>query len=377
MGIFTLPPKMPRADLLDVESYLRSDSRQSPIRRFRRTLAAEWFPQSGVQLTWPHGETDWAPMLQEVTETYIRIAYEIAIREILLIVHPNAEDVKKLLENRLPLRATENIIYFSCSTDDTWTRDHGFLTVIGTGEPELLDFRFNGWGGKFSADKDNAINRSLFEANLLHGQYVDCLDFELEGGSIETDGMGTLLTTRQCLLNPNRGRQQDVKILEAYLSEKLGVTNILWLEHGALQGDDTDSHIDTLARLCPGRRIAYVKCQDEADEHYEELRMMEEQLRTFTDAEGAPFELIPLPLPAAIYDGNERLPATYANYLVMNKAILMPTYNQPENDEKARRALLQAFPKYDIVGIDCCSLIRQHGSLHCSTMQYPKGILRL
>ena len=114
MGIFTLPPKMPRADLLDVESYLRSDSRQSPIRRFRRTLAAEWFPQSGVQLTWPHGDTDWAPMLQEVTETYIRIAYEIAIREILLIVHPNAEDVKKLLENRLPLRATENIIYFSC-----------------------------------------------------------------------------------------------------------------------------------------------------------------------------------------------------------------------------------------------------------------------
>ncbi|MBR1733275.1 MAG: agmatine deiminase family protein, partial [Alloprevotella sp.] len=171
MGIFTLPPKPPRADL-DVESFLRSDSTQSPVRRFHRTLAAEWFPQSGVQLTWPHAGTDWASMLSEVTDTYIRMAYEIATREQLLIVTPEPEKVRTLLTNRLPRRATERIIYATCETDDTWARDHGFLTVIGTGQPELLDFQFNGWGGKFAAQHDNAINYHLHEAGLVRGQYV-------------------------------------------------------------------------------------------------------------------------------------------------------------------------------------------------------------
>lgn len=362
---------------MDIESFLRSDSRKSPVRRFRRSLAAEWFPQSGVQLTWPHAATDWAPMLREVEETYIRLAFEISTRETLLIVHPFPDEIRALLENRLPRRATDNIVYFVCETDDTWARDHAFLTVIGTGRPELLDFRFNGWGGKFGADKDNAINRKLYDAGVLDGQYVDCLDFELEGGSVETDGMGTLLTTTRCLLNPNRGHGQEKSVVEARLSEAFGVSNILWLDYGAMAGDDTDSHIDTLARLCPDRQIAYVKCDDTSDEHYDELRLMEQQLATFTDAEGAPFQLVPLPLPSPIYDDGERLPATYANYLVMNRAILMPTYAQPENDEQARRALRQAFPKYEVVGIDCRSLIRQHGSLHCATMQYPKGVLRL
>lgn len=374
MGIFTLPPKPPRSDL-DIESFLRSDSRQSPIRRFRRTLAAEWFPQCGVQLTWPHAGTDWASMLDQVTETYVRMAFEIATRETLLIVHPQPEEVRSLLEQRLPRRATDNIIYFACETNDTWTRDHAFLTVIGTGNPELLDFRFNGWGGKFEAEKDNAINRQLFDAGILRGQYVDCLSFELEGGSVETDGMGTLLTTSQCLLNPNRGHVQEKASVEAFLSEKLGISNILWLDYGSLVGDDTDSHIDTLARLCPYGKIVYVKCENESDEHYEELLKMERQLQTFTDVEGNPFSLVPIPLPDEIWDAGERLPATYANYLVMNRAVLMPTYSQPEKDEQARRALQTVFPKYDIVGIDCRSLIRQHGSLHCSAMQYPLGVL--
>ena len=374
MGIFTLPPKQPRADL-DIESFLRSDSRKSPIRRMRRALATEWFPQSCIQLTWPHIDTDWASMLDEVEETYVRLAFEIATREPLLIVHPHPDELKIKLENRLPHRATDNIHYFACATDDTWSRDHAFLTVIGTGKPELLDFRFNGWGGKFEAKRDNAINYKLYEASIISGQYVDCLDFELEGGSIETDGMGTLLTTSRCLLNSNRQHMQEKSLLEAYLSEKFGVTNILWLDHGALLGDDTDSHIDTLARLCPDRKIVYTMCDDTEDEHYEELRMMKEQLQTFTDAEGNAFELIPIPLPDAIYEDEERLPATYVNYLVMNRAILMPTYAQIEKDEQARRVLQKIFPKYEVVGIDCRSLIKQHGSLHCATMQYPKGVL--
>ncbi|MBR1594592.1 MAG: agmatine deiminase family protein [Alloprevotella sp.] len=373
MGLFALPPKPLRADL-DLESLLKSDATETPLRRFRRTLAAEWFPQSGVQLTWPHEATDWAPYLAEITETYIRLAYEIAIREKLVIVHPRPEEVQNMLDRRLPQRATHNIIYYARATDDTWARDHAFLTVIGTGKPELLDFRFNGWGGKFSAEQDNAINRSLYEAGVVRGTYVDRNDVELEGGSVETDGMGTLLTTSACLRNPNRLRPQGMDI-DLFLREAFGVENILWLDHGHLAGDDTDSHVDTLARLCPDNTIVYVKCDDTSDEHFEDLQRMERQLQGFVNADGKAFSLVPLPLPDAITEDGERLPATYANYLVLNRAILLPVYNQPEKDEQARRTLQAVFPKYDIVPIDSRILIRQHGSIHCATMQYPRGIL--
>lgn len=374
MGIFTLPPKPPRADL-DLESLLRGDATQSPVQRFRRALAAEWFPQSGVQLTWPHAETDWAATLEDVTACYLRMAYEIATREPLLIVHPRPEEVRSLLEKQLPLRATQNILFAACETDDTWARDHSFLTVVGTGKPELLDFCFNGWGGKFPAEKDNVINRQLFDSGVLRGTYVSHLDFELEGGSIESDGRGTLLTTSACLQNPNRQHTTDRAQLETLLCEWFSASNVLWLDHGALAGDDTDSHIDTLARLCPDRTILYVRQDDEADEHYTSLKKMEEQLQTFRDSEGQPFTLVSLPLPDAIVEDGERLPATYANYLVLNRAILLPVYGQPAKDEQARRTLQSVFPKYDVVPIDCRALIRQHGSLHCATMQYPRGVM--
>lgn len=373
MGLFTQPPKPPR-DYLDLDLLLKGSGKEAPIKKLRRTLAAEWFPQSGVQLTWPHAGTDWAPMLEEVTECYVRLAFEIASRETLLIVSPEAESVKAMLEARLSRRVTHNIIYTVCPTNDTWARDHGFLTVIGTGGAELLDFRFNGWGGKFEAALDNAINRHLYDAKLLRGTYSDQLDFELEGGSIESDGMGTLLTTTGCLMR--RNQPLDKGQAELRLRDALGADRVLWLDHGHLEGDDTDGHIDTLARLCPEETIVYVRCTDEADEHYADLREMEAQLRTFRTAEGKPYRLIPVPLPAAIYDEDgQRLPATYANYLVMNSAVLMPTYAQPEPDEEARRALQRAFPKHDIVSVDCRPLIRQHGSLHCATMQFPKGVL--
>jgi len=375
MGLFTLPPSPPRADL-DLESFLQSDAQQTPVKRFRRMLAAEWFPQSGVQLTWPHAGTDWAYMLPDITELYVRLAFEIATRETLLIVAPAPEDVRKLLEEKLPRRATEHIVYMECETNDTWARDHAFLSVVGTGRTELLDFRFNGWGGKFAADRDNAINRRLFDSGLLNGTYANLLDFELEGGSIESDGLGTLLTTSACLLNKNRNAQLDKSQIELRLREYFGTENILWLDHGHLAGDDTDSHIDTLARLCPDNRILYVRCTDSRDEHYEDLQAMERQLRDFRNADGKPFELVPLPLPEAIETDGERMPATYANYLVMNTAVLYPTYAQPAKDEEARRALKRVFPKKDFVGIDCRPLIRQHGSLHCATMQYPKGVIR-
>lgn len=375
MGLFTQPPAPPQ-DYLNLDLFLKTPDEESSVKKFRRTLAAEWFPQSGVQLTWPHAGTDWADMLEEVNECYVRLAYEIATREPLLVVSPEPEKVRTLLESRLPRRATEHIIYMQCPTNDTWARDHGFLTVIGTGGAELIDYHFDGWGGKFEAALDNDINRRLYAAGIVKGTYVDRLGFELEGGSIESDGRGTLLTTSRCLLNPNRNAELDKGQIELELRDTLGIDRVLWLDHGYLAGDDTDSHIDTLARLCPESTIVHVRCTDTADEHFEELQRMEEQLRTFRTPEGEPYRLIPVPLPAAIHDedGN-RLPATYANYLVTDTAILLPTYNQPETDEQARQALQRAFPRHDIVGIDCRPLIRQHGSLHCATMQIPSNAL--
>lgn len=375
MALFSLPPGSPQSDL-DLSLFLGGGHPDTAL--MHRTLAPEWARQSGIQLTWPHADTDWAYMLPEVTECYLRLAFEIATRQPLLIVAPNVEQVKALIVERLPQRATDNIRYFSCPTNDTWARDHGFLTIMSSTGPELLDFRFNGWGGKFEATLDNAINQRLVasEHPVLKGKYVDCLDFELEGGSIEVDGQGTLLTTSECLLNPNRNAQLDKAHKEALLKERLGVDRILWLDHGYLAGDDTDSHIDTLARLCPNNTIVHVHCTDSTDEHYAALQAMEQQLLTFTTIEGKPYRLIALPMADAIYDAEngERLPATYANYLIMNEAVLYPTYAQPENDQKAAAALRQAFPDRDIIGVDCRALIRQHGSLHCVTMQYPWGV---
>ena len=373
MGLLVQLPKTPE-EYSNLELFTKKNMEQTTEYN-HRMLAPEWFPQSGIQLTWPHENTDWAYMLQEVTECYIRLAYEISLREQLLIVCPDVEKVKQLIDERLPQKAKENITYFACPTNDTWARDHGFLSVVSSNGIELLDYRFNGWGGKFEAALDNAINQKLHKAGVVDGLYVDRLDFELEGGSIESDGQGTLLTTAECLLNPNRNAQYNQSEIEAQLRKDFNVDHFLWLEHGALAGDDTDSHVDTLARLCPNDTIVYVKCDRTDDPHYEDLQLMEQELQNFKTREGNPFRLIAVPLPEAIYDEDGlRLPATYANYLVMNKTILYPTYHQPHLDEAAKKALETAFPTYSVVGVDCRALICQHGSLHCATMQFPRGV---
>ena len=285
-------------------------------------LPAEWHPQSYIQLTWPHSGTDWNYMLDEVETCFFNLASEIASRQPLLLIAPEYPE-------------------------------------------KLKDFKY----------KDNLINWNLYQSNLLKGSYTNCRNFILEGGSIESDGKGTMLTTSTCLLAPNRNDVMTREDIELYLKERFNLQQVLWLDHGFLAGDDTDSHIDTLARLCPDNTIVYVQCTDSADEHYDELSKMEEQLKTFRTLENTPYRLLPLPMPTAIYDEEgERLPATYANFLIMNDAILYPTYNQPDNDQKAAQILVQAFPEKDIVGIDCCPLIKQHGSLHCVTMQYPESV---
>ena len=335
-------------------------------------LPAEWALQSGIQLTWPHAGTDWAYMLEEVQECFVNIAREITRREKLLIVAPDPEDVKSLIADKVNM---ENVCFLSYETNDTWARDHGAITLMDADGPSLLDFKFNGWGLKFAADKDNLITRRAVEAGVLKGSYVNRLGFVLEGGSIESDGMGTLLTTSECLLSPNRNGQMNRVEIEEYLRSVFHLEQVLWLDHGYLAGDDTDSHIDTLARFCSPDTIAYVQCTDTGDEHYEELRKMEEQLKTFRTLKGEPYQLLALPMPDKIEEDGERLPATYTNFLIMNDIVLYPTYRQPENDVRAGEVLKGAFPNHEIIGIDCRALIKQHGSLHCVTMQYPAGVL--
>lgn len=342
----------------------------------RRVLPAEWAPQSGVMLTWPHPHGDWRPWLEQVEPVFIAIAREIARRETLLITCYDAAH-RAHVATRLrdanvdPARTLLQV----CVNDDTWARDHGPITVVEDGRPRLLDFIFNGWGGKFPAEHDNALTRTLHSADAFGSTTLESIDLVLEGGSIETDGLGTLLTTRRCLLAPTRNPDLDQAGIEARLHEQLGVVRFLWLVHGYLAGDDTDSHIDTLARFCDPRTIAYVHCDDPDDEHHAELTAMARELQSFADASGQPYRLVPLPWPAAKYaEDGRRLPATYANFLIINDAVLVPTYRDPA-DEEALRVLGQCFPDREIIGIDCRTLIEQYGSLHCVTMQLPEGVL--
>lgn len=336
----------------------------------------EWYPQSAIQLTWPHPDTDWDYMLEEVTACYVNIAVEILKRQKLIVVCHNAETVKYELKEHKDL--FPNLTLVELPTNDTWARDHSGISVINNGKKQVYDFTFNGWGLKFASNYDNQISRGLFKNSIFKGdvELLNKKDFALEGGALESDGKGTLLTTSECLLSANRNSFMSKDEIEKYLKEAFGLNKILWLDHGYLSGDDTDSHIDTLARYCDEHTIVYVKCEDKKDEHYEALVKMEEQLKTFTDYQGNPYKLISLPMAKAVYDeDNERLPATYANFLIMNDVVLLPFYNDQERDTEAKEKLEIAFPTREIIGIDCSSLIRQHGSLHCITMQYPDNFV--
>lgn len=304
-------------------------------------MLAEWEPQTAVQLTWPHKDTDWAPILPEITAVYEEMKREIESRETVIVV----DDIPH---------------------NDTWARDHGFITVEENGQLILLDFKFNGWGEKFAAELDNDINRQLYEQQLVKGIYESHLDFVLEGGSIESDGKGTIFTTTCCLMAPHRNQPLTQQEIEQQLKEWLGAERIVWINHGSLIGDDTDGHIDTLVRIAPNDTLLYIG----ADDEHPDLLLMEQELQQLRTIDGHPYRLLRLPMPRPIYDDGERLPATYANYLVINDAVLVPTYNQPDLDQEAISTIGKAFPDREIIGIDCRAVIGQHGSLHCCTMQY-------
>lgn len=341
----------------------------------RPYLPPEWAPQSGVQLTWPHQYGDWASRLAAVEPAFTAIAREIARREKVLIVcydSPHRAHIEQTLKAGDVDMA--QVILAIAPSNDTWARDHGPITVVCRNEPFLFDFGFNGWGGKYAHDLDNLITNRLHKAGVFGRVQMEDIGMILEGGSIEVDGSGTLLTTTQCLLTPTRNPNLSRVEIERELHDLLGLKRILWLEHGHLAGDDTDSHIDTLARYCDAKTIAYVACDDPKDEHYEDLKAMERELQSFRAADGSPYRLVPLPWPRAQYDGKKRLPATYANFLIINGAVLVPTYRDPA-DAVALERLATCFPDREVIGIDCSAVIAQYGSLHCLTMQLPVGVL--
>jgi agmatine deiminase len=327
-----------------------------------RRMRAEWEKQRAVLLSFPHEKSDWSDNLDSALSVFVKIAQAIAYKESVYIVCDNAEKIKDLF------CSTNNMSFIELPTNDTWTRDYGVITIEEDGKTKFLDFIFDGWGGKFEADLDNLVNTFLQKKGYLGTTPFESIDFVLEGGSIESDGEGTILTTSECLCNPNRNGGLSKKEVEERLTNYLGAKRFLWLDHGYLAGDDTDSHIDTLARFVNVNTITYVKCDDKNDEHYEELMSMQEQLKEFRTVDNKPYNLVPLPMTRAIYKDGQRLAATYANFLITNHALIYPTYEDPA-DKIAGKIFKDLFPHLEIIPINCLRLIEQGGSLHCSTMQ--------
>lgn len=339
-----------------------------------RRLPAEWEPQGGVLLTWPRADGDFAVRLDDVERVFARLGVEIARRERLIVTCADAahrDHVHRLLD----APGASSIALHVAPSNDVWVRDHGPITVLVDGAPLLLDFRFNGWGGKYPADHDDRLTRALHAQGAFGPAALESVDLVLEGGSIESDGAGTLLTTRRCVLSPTRNGHLSEAQIEQRLADLLGVDRILWLDHGWLAGDDTDGHVDQLARFCDEHTIAHTVCTDPRDEHHAELDAMARELASFRDAHGRPYRLVPLPLPRPRFDADgARLPASYANFLIVDGAVLVPTYDDPEADGVALERLHQCFPGRDIVPVPALPLVAQYGSLHCATMQLPRGV---
>lgn len=336
-------------------------------------LPAEWEPQEAIQIAFPSKNSDWQTYWEDIIPCYLNIIKTIASYQPLIII---CDDVNELNIHLKDIDRT-HIHIVEMPINDTWTRDFGAITVETKKDFLIYDFVFNGWGLKFAADKDNLITGKMWNRGIFNALKHVHPGLVLEGGSIESDGNGTLLTTTNCLLSPNRNPHLSKKEIEQRLIDLFGLKRVLWLENGHLLGDDTDAHIDTVARFCDERTIAYVQCTDTEEVHFKDLHKMEEELQKFKTIDNVPYTLIPLPMADAIYasDDDRRLPATYANFLILNDVVLMPTY-QSAQDALALSQLQKAFSNKKVIGVDCSALLLQHGSLHCITMQYPKGSIQ-
>lgn len=340
-------------------------------------LLAEWTEQDGVLLAWPHAESDWQPLLPRIEQVYTDLIYHITQHEHVVLLCNHAELVtyarKILTEHSINLQRVHMI---TVPYNDTWLRDSGPISIATDAQIVTCDFRFNGWGGKFDATLDDQICHAIAMDALFKAHYKSYTQI-LEGGSIDTDGAGTLLTTRQCLLTETRNPEMQPADYEAFFSTEFGIKHVIWLHHGALQGDDTDGHIDMLARFCDPETIAYSTCERPDDVHYTSLKAMETELGALRTTPGKPYKLVPLPIPMPIYNQEgRRLPASYANFLIINSAVLVPIY-EDDNDMVVLTRLQACFPDRQVIGIKARAIIEQYGSLHCLTMQLPKGVLDL
>ena len=334
---------------------------------------AEWEPQAAILIAWPNADTDWADRLAGVEETYIALVAAI-VRFQRVVICVADDDVETYAEMRLRSNRVdmERVRFVTVPYDDTWLRDSGPITLRDGDGFRLLDFRFTGWGGKFDASDDDQLVQRLTDQNLFATQDRQTVDFALEGGAIETDGEGTLLTTWQCLheRHPHASRDDLTEKLSVWLKQD----RVLWLDHGALEGDDTDAHIDTLARFAANDAIVFQACDDETDSHYADLKAMADEIAALRTRDGQPYRLFPLPWANPVIDEGRRLAASYANFLIVNGAVLMPAYDD-EADSTAAAVLAEAFPDREIVQVPCRPLIWQNGSLHCITMQLPAGLV--
>ena len=339
---------------------------------------AEWEPQSAVLIAWPHADTDWSAHLGEVEETYIALVAAITRFEPVVICVAD-DDVQAYARARLASARIDmdRVRFAEVAYDDTWLRDSGPITLRAGNEFRLLDFRFTGWGGKFDASRDDLLVKGLSKSGIFLNYKTQDVDFALEGGAIDTDGAGSLLTTWRCLNERHPDATRDE--LSSKLAQWLRQDRVLWLEHGYLEGDDTDAHIDTLARFASANSIVYQGCDDPDDSHFIELQAMAAELAELRTRDGGPYRLFDLPWPTPIIDDGRRLAASYANFLIINGAVLMPAYGiTPEDrriDDAAAAVLSAAFPDREIVPVPCRSLIWQNGSLHCITMQLPQGVV--
>lgn len=330
-------------------------------------LPAEWEEQEMILMAFPHLQSDWADDINSAYSVFVRIASSICYGQKLILLVPICE--KENIKNMFCYH--DKISFVSYDVDDTWIRDYGAISVIKDAKRVIKDFIFNGWGDKFSHDKDNLATKNIHKNWHFGISQIESVDFILEGGSIDCDGDGTILTTSECLLNKNRNKSYKKADIEQVLLDELGIKNILWLNHGYLAGDDTDAHIDMLARFVSRETIVYLKCYDEKDEHFEELEKMEEELKSFRDIDGNGYKLIPLPLPKPIYKDKQRLPVSYANFLITNTAVLLPIYKD-ESDKIVIEIFKNLFKDREIIPLDSRRLIEQGGSIHCSTMQVVK-----
>jgi agmatine deiminase len=338
-------------------------------------LPAEWEPLDAVLLAWPHKNTGWAPFLDDLVQLYEAIVSVVCDFADVVIALPEEDIVhvrSRLAGMDIPL---DYVYFYPIDVDDTWVRDFGPITVQTETGMKLLNFNFNAWGSKYSFNLDNQVTKKLFDLGAFAAADIEDVNVVLEGGSIESDGQGVLLATASCLLNKNRNPTLSKTEIEQQFKILFGVKKINWLNSGYLSGDDTDGHIDVLARFCPNNTIIYTACDDETDEHFQALKEMESELGAMTNTDNQPYRLLPLPWPGAKFsDEDKRLPASYANFLIVNEAVLVPIYDSL-SDEDALALVSQAFPGYEIFGIPCLSLIERGGSLHCITMHLPEGVL--